>query len=108
MVRARCPELLPPQPWTPTFGPCRRLIEAVIAAAREAGCYKVILDCSEANAPFYAKCGLHMKELHMVSAAQALCARVQLQCIADLLRLAGALLRGPQLQRRAGRAGRCA
>ena len=36
-------------------------------AAEEAGCYKVILDCSEENVPFYAKCGLTKKEVQMVS-----------------------------------------
>ncbi|EFN58379.1 hypothetical protein CHLNCDRAFT_56820 [Chlorella variabilis] len=33
---------------------------------RELGCYKVILDCSEDNAPFYEKCGLIKKEVQMV------------------------------------------
>ena len=33
---------------------------------QEAGCYKVILDCSEANVPFYEKCGLERKEVQMV------------------------------------------
>lgn len=35
-------------------------------AAKEAGCYKVILDCAEANAAFYEKCGLTRKEVQMV------------------------------------------
>ncbi len=35
-------------------------------AAREAGCYKVILDCAEENAAFYEKCGLTIKEIQMV------------------------------------------
>jgi hypothetical protein len=43
-----------------------RLIEALITACREMGCYKVILDCSESNAPFYEKCGLVRKEIQMV------------------------------------------
>ena len=30
------------------------------------GCYKVILDCAEANVPFYEKCGLTRKEVQMV------------------------------------------
>jgi len=34
--------------------------------AKEAGCYKIILDCSEDNAPFYEKCGLSRKEIQMV------------------------------------------
>lgn len=36
------------------------------AAPQEAGCYKVILDCSEDNVPFYEKCGLTRKEVQMV------------------------------------------
>jgi glucosamine-phosphate N-acetyltransferase len=43
-----------------------RVIEALIEAAKEAGCYKVILDCSEHNAAFYSKCGLEKKEIQMV------------------------------------------
>lgn len=34
---------------------------------RQQGCYKVILDCSEANQAFYEKCGLTRKEVQMVS-----------------------------------------
>ena len=30
------------------------------------GCYKVILDCAEANVVFYEKCGLTRKEIQMV------------------------------------------
>ncbi|KAK9908342.1 hypothetical protein WJX75_006367 [Coccomyxa subellipsoidea] len=44
----------------------QRVIEALLEAAREAGCYKVILDCAEANAAFYEKCGLTRKEIQMV------------------------------------------
>ena len=42
------------------------MIEALLEAAREAGCYKVILDCADANAAFYEKCGLIRKEIQMV------------------------------------------
>lgn len=42
-----------------------RLIEELVRYARCRGCYKVILDCSEANAPFYEKCGLQRKEVQM-------------------------------------------
>lgn len=42
-----------------------RVVEAVMEAAKEAGCYKVILDCSENNATFYEKCGLTKKEIQM-------------------------------------------
>ena len=34
--------------------------------AREAGCYKVILDCSDSNVKFYEKCGFQKKEVQMV------------------------------------------
>ena len=30
------------------------------------GCYKVILDCAEANIVFYEKCGLTRKEIQLV------------------------------------------
>jgi hypothetical protein len=43
-----------------------RLIEALVDVARQRGCYKVILDCSEANQAFYEKCGLTRKEVQMV------------------------------------------
>lgn len=43
-----------------------RVVEALIEAAKDFGCYKVILDCSESNAPFYEKCGLTKKEIQMV------------------------------------------
>lgn len=46
--------------------PTLRLIAALMDAAGAKGCYKVILDCSEANAPFYEKCGLTKKEVQMV------------------------------------------
>lgn len=34
--------------------------------AKEVGCYKVILDCSEDNVNFYQKCGFTKKEVQMV------------------------------------------
>ena len=34
-----------------------RIIEALDYIAAKVGCYKSILDCSEANEGFYAKCG---------------------------------------------------
>ncbi|GAB4820439.1 hypothetical protein N2152v2_007485 [Parachlorella kessleri] len=43
-----------------------RVIEALIDLAEKAGCYKVILDCSEDNVSFYEKCGLYKKEVQMV------------------------------------------
>lgn len=45
----------------------KRVIERCIEEAKLRGCYKVILDCSEDNAAFYAKCGLERKEIQMVS-----------------------------------------
>ena len=44
-----------------------RVIEALMEFAKEAGCYKVILDCAESNVAFYEKCGLTRKEVQMVS-----------------------------------------
>lgn len=46
---------------------CCRLIQRLVDLAEEAGCYKVILDCAESNAAFYAKAGLARKEVQMVS-----------------------------------------
>ena len=43
----------------------RVIIEALTKAAEFAGCYKVILDCSEANAGFYERCGYVRKEIQM-------------------------------------------
>lgn len=43
-----------------------RLIEALVEASRDMGCYKVILDCTEANVAFYEKSGLTRKEIQMV------------------------------------------
>lgn len=48
-----------------------RVIEALVKLAEEAGCYKIILDCSEENVPFYEKCGLYKKEVQMVSESTA-------------------------------------
>ena len=44
----------------------KRLLERLRQEAVEMGCYKIILDCSEANQPFYEKCGLTRKEVQMV------------------------------------------
>lgn len=43
----------------------QRIITELTLAAERAGCYKVILDCSESNAPFYEKCGFRRKEIQM-------------------------------------------
>eukprot|EP00250_Pteridium_aquilinum_P023325 c26660_g1_i1 orf=146-622(-) len=42
-----------------------RIVEFLTHHAQEAGCYKVILDCSEHNVGFYEKCGFSRKEAHM-------------------------------------------
>lgn len=44
----------------------KRVIDALIESAKDMDCYKVILDCSEENSAFYAKCGLERKEIQMV------------------------------------------
>ena len=49
---------------------CRcRVIEHLLSHSRQQGCYKVILDCAEANVPFYEKCGFRKKEVQMVRLA---------------------------------------
>lgn len=53
--------------FVPALPATHRLIEALVDAAAQQGCYKVILDCSEANQAFYEKCGLIRKEVQMVS-----------------------------------------
>jgi len=42
-----------------------RIIQALDHVAREVGCYKSILDCSEANEGFYVKCGFKRAGLEM-------------------------------------------
>ncbi|ODA80464.1 hypothetical protein RJ55_03422 [Drechmeria coniospora] len=42
-----------------------RLIQALDAVAERVGCYKSILDCSEANEGFYLKCGFRRAGLQM-------------------------------------------
>ncbi|CDU26403.1 related to glucosamine 6-phosphate n-acetyltransferase [Sporisorium scitamineum] len=37
----------------------KRIIEVLTEVGKQRGCYKVILDCSEKNVPFYEKCGYH-------------------------------------------------
>ncbi|WWC97835.1 hypothetical protein V866_004722 [Kwoniella sp. B9012] len=43
-----------------------RIINALEEIGRARGCYKIILDCSEKNIPFYEKCGFKHKEFQMV------------------------------------------
>ncbi|KAK3337529.1 acyl-CoA N-acyltransferase [Podospora appendiculata] len=42
-----------------------RIIEALDFVAEKTGCYKTILDCSEANEGFYVKCGFRRAGLEM-------------------------------------------
>ncbi|KAI8880437.1 acyl-CoA N-acyltransferase [Backusella circina FSU 941] len=42
-----------------------RIIQALKYIGAKQGCYKVILDCSEKNVPFYQKCGFERKEVEM-------------------------------------------
>ena len=42
-----------------------RIIEALDYLAQRTGCYKSILDCSEANEGFYVKCGFRRAGLEM-------------------------------------------
>jgi glucosamine-phosphate N-acetyltransferase len=41
------------------------LVSTALAFAREKNCYKVILDCSEKNVPFYEKIGFRRNEISM-------------------------------------------
>ncbi|WVQ93334.1 hypothetical protein IAU59_000402 [Kwoniella sp. CBS 9459] len=43
-----------------------RIINALEEIGRARGCYKIILDCSDKNIPFYEKCGFKHKEFQMV------------------------------------------
>jgi len=42
-----------------------RIIQALDFIAKEVGCYKTILDCSETNEGFYVKCGFRRAGLEM-------------------------------------------
>ena len=48
------------------LSPSLSVVLAALDAAKEAGAYKTILDCSEANAGFYERAGLARKEVQMV------------------------------------------
>eukprot|EP00793_Prasinoderma_coloniale_P006738 PRCOL_00001568-RA len=43
----------------------KRVVDECVKVAKEAGCYKVILDCNDGNVPFYEKCGFVAKERQM-------------------------------------------
>ena len=40
----------------------QKIVEYCIEYARKNGCYKVILDCSNKNVPFYINCGMYLSE----------------------------------------------
>jgi len=40
----------------------QKIVEYCIEYAKEKGCYKVILDCSNKNVPFYINCGMYLSE----------------------------------------------
>ena len=40
----------------------QKIVEHCIAYCRDVGCYKVILDCSNKNVPFYINCGMYLSE----------------------------------------------
>jgi len=40
----------------------QKIVEHCIEYARKKGCYKVILDCSNKNVPFYINCGMYLSE----------------------------------------------
>jgi glucosamine-phosphate N-acetyltransferase len=43
----------------------QKIVQHCIDYARDAGCYKVILDCSNKNVPFYINCGMYLSENSM-------------------------------------------
>lgn len=43
----------------------KKLLDSLSQMAKDQGCYKVILDCSEDNAPFYEKCGFKKHGIEM-------------------------------------------
>lgn len=47
------------------YGIGKHLIEHAINIATKNGCYKVILDCSEENIPFYNKCNFEKRGAYM-------------------------------------------
>jgi len=47
------------------FGFGKKIINHLMNEAKNHGCYKVTLDCSEENSHFYIKCGLEKRGLQM-------------------------------------------
>ena len=44
----------------------RAIVSQLVHMAHTAGCYKVIIDCSEDNVPFYSSCGFKRKDASLV------------------------------------------
>lgn len=44
----------------------KKIIDHLTKLAKDAGCYKSILNCNESNIKFYEKCGYNKKEVEMV------------------------------------------
>jgi len=47
------------------FGFGKLIVKHLMNLAKERGCYKVTLDCSEENSHFYTKCGLEKRGVQM-------------------------------------------
>ena len=47
------------------YGFGKLIVQHLMKQAKEMGCYKVTLDCSEENSHFYEKCGLEKKGFQM-------------------------------------------
>jgi len=43
----------------------KRLVKQLMSIGKVLGCYKIILDCTEQNVPFYEKCDFEKKEVQM-------------------------------------------
>ena len=43
----------------------KAIVNSLVEIAKEEGCYKVILNCSNENVPFYIKCGFKLTENEM-------------------------------------------
>lgn len=57
----------------------KRVVQTLLDHAQKAGCYKVILDCSDQNVAFYEKCGFEKKEVQMAKYLQDGDARIGTQ-----------------------------
>ncbi|KAJ7220566.1 acyl-CoA N-acyltransferase [Mycena pura] len=53
-----------------------RIIQALTHISESSGCYKTILNCSDANVPFYQKCGFEKKENEMAKYAPTQCTKL--------------------------------